>query len=59
VASVLLRVSRQWGVDPAPSVADYRSGNLWKFNPPNCSDFEREASAAMSRHTCAIGKGEA
>jgi hypothetical protein len=50
--SVLSRVARYWGVDPAPTADDYKQGRIWNFRVPNCGDFQRECHVALSRHTC-------
>ena len=52
VASVLGRLARMWGVNPAPTFQDWHQGRLWAFKVPNCGDFQSEVHRAMSRHTC-------
>lgn len=56
VESVIRRVCN-WlgGIDQIPTVADYRSGNLWKFKQSGGCDVQREINTALAKHTYCVG----
>lgn len=55
IARILARLHRYWCDPdvPVPTVADFRSGRLWGIRA-RCSDFGREVTVALRRHTFSV-----
>lgn len=44
-------VARLGGMDSVPTVADFRSGNVWNFKQSGGCDVSRELNQALAKHT--------